>query len=89
MSAPKAKSVTNGTKKPKSPTVTDGSKDGPTDVSHKAPAVVVTSGKPDKAAYEVEQQRLRAELDLVQGNLVRHRVGCSAMKYFKWLCRMR
>jgi hypothetical protein len=79
MSAPKAKSVTNGTKKSKSPIATDGPKDGPTDVLHKAPAVV-TSGKPDKAAYEVEQQRIRAEIDLVQGNLVRRRVGCSAMK---------
>ncbi|KAI9448202.1 hypothetical protein H4582DRAFT_1899176 [Lactarius indigo] len=63
MSAPKAKSVTNGTKKSKGPAATE----GPTDVSHKAP--VVTSGKPDKAAYEAEQQRIRGEIDLVQGNL--------------------
>ncbi|KAH9179875.1 hypothetical protein EDB89DRAFT_2224848 [Lactarius sanguifluus] len=64
MSAPKAKSVTNGTKKSKGPAVAT---DGPTDVSHKAP--VVTSGKPDKAVYEAEQQRIRAEIDTVQGNL--------------------
>ncbi|KAH8999278.1 hypothetical protein EDB92DRAFT_2006750 [Lactarius akahatsu] len=64
MSAPKAKSVTNGTKKSKGPAVAT---DGPTDVSHKAP--VVTSGRPDKAVYEAEQQRIRAEIDTVQGNL--------------------
>ncbi|KAH9038844.1 hypothetical protein EDB84DRAFT_1415906 [Lactarius hengduanensis] len=64
MSAPNAKSVTNGTKKPKGPAAAS---DGPTDVSHKAP--VVASGKPDKAVYEAEQQRIRAEIDTVQGNL--------------------
>ena len=75
MSAPKAKSVTNGTKKSKGPAATD----GPTDVSHKAP--LATSGKPDKAAYEAEQQRIRDEVDSVQGNLVRRRVGCSSFSY--------
>jgi hypothetical protein len=74
MSAPKAKSATNGTKTPKGPTATD----GPTDATLKAS--VVTSGKPDKAAYEAEQQRIRAEIDLVQGNLVRCRVGRFAIK---------
>ena len=88
MSAPKAKSATNGIKKSKSSTATDGPKDGPADVSHRAPAVVI-SGKPDKAAYEAEQQRIRAEIDLVQGNLVRPRVGCSATKDLKLLRRMR
>ncbi len=75
MSAPKAKSATNGTKKSKGPAATD----GPTDVSHKAP--VATSGRPDKAAYEAEQQRIRAEIDLVQGNLVRRRVKCFGFSY--------
>lgn len=79
MSAPKAKSATNGTKKSKGPTATD----GPTDVSP-----VVTSGKPDKAAYEAEQQRIKAEIDLVQGNLVRRRVGRFAIKAFKLLRRI-
>jgi uncharacterized coiled-coil DUF342 family protein len=63
MSAPKVKSATNGTKKPKGPTATD----GPTDATLKAPVVI--SSKPDKAVYEAEQQRIRAEIDLVQGNL--------------------
>ena len=82
MSAPKVKSATNGTKKSKGPIATD----SPTDVSHQAP--VVTSGKPDKAAYEAEQQRIRAEIDSVQGNLVRRRVGRFAIKAFKLLRRV-
>lgn len=75
MSAPKAKSLTNGTKKSKGPAATD----GPTDVSQKA--AVATSARPDKAAYEAEQQRIRAEIDLVQGNLVRRRVGCCSFSH--------
>jgi hypothetical protein len=74
MSAPKVKSATNGTKKPKGPTATD----GPTDATLKAPVVI--SSKPDKAVYEAEQQRIRAEIDLVQGNLVRRRVGRFAIR---------
>lgn len=81
MSAPKAKSVTNGTKT-KGPTATD----GPTDATLKAP--VVTSGKPDKAVYEAEQQRIRAEIDAVQGNLVRRRVGRFAIDNLTLLRRM-
>ncbi len=75
MSVPKDKSVTNGTKKAKGSTATD----GPTDLSHKAPAAI--SGKPDKATYEAEQQRIRSEIDLVQGNLVRPRVRRFNISY--------
>ena len=82
MSAPKAKSVTNGTKKPKGPTPTD----GPTDATLKAPVVI--SGKPDKAAYEAEQQRIRTEIDVVQGNLVRSHVRRFAISYLTLLRRM-
>lgn len=82
MSAPKAKSVTNGTKKPKGPTATD----SPTDATLKAPVVI--SGKPDKAAYEAEQQRIRTEIDVVQGNLVRSHVGRFAISDLTLLHRM-
>ncbi|KAI0307325.1 hypothetical protein B0F90DRAFT_552498 [Multifurca ochricompacta] len=64
--APKSKSTSNGVKKVKGITSTDGSA-STTDLSPKAP--VATAGKPDKAVYEAEQQRIRAEIDLLQGNL--------------------
>ena len=79
MSAPKAESVTNESK---SPTATD----GPRDATHTAPVVI---SKPDRVAYEAEQQRIRAEIDLVQGNLVRHHVECFAIENSILLHRMR
>ena len=63
MSAPKAKgSAANGTKKSKPTPATDNY------------VVDVSSGgfgKPDKAAYDVEQERLKKEIVAVQAKLVR------------------
>jgi hypothetical protein len=68
MSAPKTKSTANGTKKSKGP-ATSNSSAPVASVPAKAPGGI--SGKPDKAAYEAEQQKIKAEIDLLQEKLVR------------------
>jgi hypothetical protein len=68
MSAPKTKSIANGTNKSKGP-ATSNSSAPVASLPAKAPGA--TSGKPDKAAYEAEQQRNKAEVDLLQEKLVR------------------
>jgi hypothetical protein len=70
MSGPKAKSAANGTKPSKGPTAQDNSTLVPS-----APvlaSIPSSSGKPDKAAYDAEQQRIKAEIDGVHEKLVRH-----------------
>jgi hypothetical protein len=67
MSGPKAKSAANGTKSSKGPTAQDESAATPS-----AALPTPISGKPDKAAYDAEQQRIKADIDLVQEKLVRH-----------------
>jgi len=69
MSAPKTKPAANGTKTSQGPIAR-------TDSSASAPSVPVKagvslSGKPDRAAYDAEQQRIKAEIDLLQEKLVR------------------
>lgn len=68
MSAPKTKSSVNGTKKSKGPATSNGS--APV-ANEPAKAPVATSGKPDKAAHEAEQQKIKNEIDVVQEKLVR------------------
>jgi hypothetical protein len=70
MSGPKAKSTANGTKKSEGPIAQDNS---PPVAS--APALAPSSsstGKPDKAAHDAEQQRIKAEIDAWQEKLVCH-----------------
>lgn len=72
MSGPKAKSAANGTKKSKGPAA----QDTPAPVASApvpapVPAPTPTSGKPDRAAYDAEQQRIKAEVDVLQEKLVR------------------
>jgi len=69
MAAPKTKSAANGTKKSKASTVTDNSAPAPS-VPAK-PATIQTPGKPDKAAHDAEQERIKAEMGLLQEKLVR------------------
>jgi hypothetical protein len=69
MSAPKTKSTANGTKKSKVPATSNGSVPV---ASVPAKASGATSSRPDKAAYEAEQQKIKAETDLLQEKLVRH-----------------
>ncbi len=68
MSAPKTKPAANGTKKLRAPTATDNYASVP-NVPVKAPAS--SSAKPDRAAYDAEQQRIKNEIDLLQEKLVR------------------
>jgi hypothetical protein len=70
MSAPKTKSIANGTKKSKVPT-TSNSSVPVASVPAKASSGA-TSSRPDKAAYEAEQQKIKAEIDLLQEKLVCH-----------------
>ena len=68
MSGPKAKSTANGTKKSEGPIAKDNS---PTIAS--APMLAPSSsssGKPDKAAHDTEQQRIKTEIDAWQEKLV-------------------
>jgi len=70
MSAPKTKPAANGTKTSQGPIAkTDSSASAPS-VPVKA-AAVSSSSKPDRAAYDAEQQRIKAEIDLLQEKLVR------------------
>jgi len=67
MSAPKTKPAANGTKTSQGPiTRTDSSASAP---SMPVKATHSTSGKPDRAAYDAEQQRIKAEIDLLQEKL--------------------
>ena len=67
MSAPKTKPAANGTKKSQVTT-----KDSAASVqSVPVKASISSSGKPDKAVYDAEQQRIKDEIDLLQGKLVR------------------
>ncbi|KAI0269148.1 hypothetical protein BC834DRAFT_932144 [Gloeopeniophorella convolvens] len=68
MSAPKAKPAANGTKKAKGPAPANGSA-VPADVSAKTPTPATSSGKPDKADYDAEQESIRAEIDALQTKL--------------------
>ncbi len=69
MSGPKAKSIANGTKKSKGSTAQDNS---PPVVSAAVLAPSLSSGKPDKSAYDAEQQRIKADVDALQEKLVCH-----------------
>ena len=68
MSAPKTKSAANDT----GPAAKDSAASVPS-VPVKAP--VSSSSKPDKAVYDAEQQRIKDEIDLLLGKLVR-RISC-------------
>jgi hypothetical protein len=68
MSGSKAKSTANGTKKSEAPIAQDNS---PPVAS--APVLAPSSsssGKPDKAAHDAEQQRIKGEIDALQEKLV-------------------
>jgi hypothetical protein len=67
MSGPKVKSAANGTKKSKGPAQDNSA----AAASAPVPAPVPSLGRPDKAAYDAEQQRIKAEVDLLQEKLVR------------------
>ena len=70
MSGPKAKSTANGTKKSEGPVAQDNFSPVAS-----APGLAPSSslsGKPDKAAHDAEQQRIRAEIDTLQEKLVCH-----------------
>ncbi|KAI0068867.1 hypothetical protein BV25DRAFT_1874160 [Artomyces pyxidatus] len=69
MSAPKTKSApANGAKKTKDTVVSNGTPaDAGADVSSKASTQHV--GRPDKAAYDAEQEKIRGEIDAVQVKL--------------------
>jgi hypothetical protein len=72
MSGSKAKSATNGTKKSKGSTTQDNSAPAASaPVPVPVPAPIPSSGKPDRAAYDAEQQRIKNEVDLLQEKLVR------------------
>jgi hypothetical protein len=64
MSAPKTKPASNGT----GPAAKDNAASVPS-VPVKAPGS--SSSKPDKAVYDAEQQRIKDEIDLLLGKLVR------------------
>jgi hypothetical protein len=72
MSAPKTKPAANGTKKPHAPAAKDSAAPVP---SAPVNAPVSSSGKPDKAVYDAEQQRIKDEINLLQEKLVRHDSG--------------
>ena len=75
MSGPKTKPAANGTKKSKAPTAQDNSApvaSAPAPASVPVPTPAPSSGKPDRAAYDAEQQRIKTEVDLLQEKLVRH-----------------
>jgi len=67
MAAPKTKSAANGTKKPKASPATDDS--APASSVPTKPDTVQTPGKPDKAAHDAEQERIKAEIDQLQEKL--------------------
>lgn len=76
MSGPKAKSTTNGTKKSEGPIAQDNL---PPVASAPVPAPTPSLlGKPDKAAHDAEQQRIKAEIDVLQEKLVCH-VSCLCL----------
>lgn len=67
--SPKAKSTANGTKKSEEPIAQDNSPVA------SAPVLAPSSssaGKPDKAANDAEQQRIKADIDALQEKLVCH-----------------
>ena len=77
--APKTKSAaTNGApKKAKSPapSSTDSPATAPAEIQEFTP-VTYGPGKPDKALYDVEQNKIKAEIDALQAKLVRA-FGCA------------
>ena len=70
--APKSKpAAANGApKKPQSTPPSGTTSPAPTDVQEFTPATYGT-GKPDKAVYDAEQNKIKAEIDAVQAKLVR------------------
>lgn len=72
--APKSKpTATNGAaKKPKSATPSGAASPAPTTLEVKEEAVPVAygTGKPDKALYDTEQNKIKAEIDALQVKLV-------------------
>lgn len=66
---PKAKSTANGTKKSEGPITQDNS---PVASSPVLAPSSSSSGKPDKAAHDAEQQRIKGEIDALQEKLVCH-----------------
>lgn len=73
MPASKAKTASaNGSASGKTTQVTPASTVPPSPVSKSLDrAVTNSSGKPDKSVYDVEQERLRSEIEALQAKLVR------------------
>ena len=73
--APKSKAAaTNGaSKKPQSaaPSGTASPSPSTVEVSQEFVFATYSSGKPDKAVYDAEQNKIKAEIDAVQAKLVR------------------